>query len=343
MTRGIFKKTSHSETRLSTRRREQERYNHRKALLESFIHLFTPIVRTHKRMDDEQKNLEAEYQDDELCETANVAYRNPNAKPRFNIVYENGPTLVVNKQPGVLTQAPLGVDSIEARVKEFMNLRDERRGKRYLGLPHRLDRPASGLLVFAKHVRAARRLSDQFQERSVTKKYWALVSGIVKEDAGEWRDYMRKIPGRAEAEIISPIKPDAREAILHFRVVERFNSFTWLEIELETGRTHQIRLQCSTRGFPLLGDELYGSQVPFGPQYEDGRERAIALHSREMTFVDFVSKTRVTLIAPLYSPWKDWIRPENEEFVEETFLKPEPFVTGIFGEDADASGKSEDL
>ncbi len=263
---------------------------------------------------------------------------NHDIKPRFNIVYENGPTIVVNKQPGVLTQAPPGVDSIEARVREFFNLREGRVGKRYLGLPHRLDRPASGLLVMTRHVRAARRLSDQFQERSVTKKYWALVEGIVSEDHGTWYDYMRKIPGRAESEIVSPTRPDAREAILHFRVLKLFEKTSWLEIELETGRTHQIRLQCSSRGFPLLGDELYGSSIPFGEQFEDCRERAIALHSREMSFVDFLRKERVTLHAPLYSAWREWVdAPDGEAFIDEMFLTPKPFTTKIFGDVDDSS------
>ncbi len=287
-------------------------------------------------------NLSPAPQDENFEDEAsfNGSFLHPEVKPRLNIIYENGPTIVLNKQPGVLTQAPPGVDSIEARVKEFNNLRDGRSGKRYLGLPHRLDRPASGLLVMARHVRAARRLSDQFQERSVTKKYWALAGGHIAEDSGTWYDFMRKIPGRPEAEIISPMHPDAREAILHFRVLARFEKATWLEIELETGRTHQIRLQCASRGVPLLGDEQYGSTIPFGEQFEDGRERAIALHSRELAFVDFLTKERVTLHAPLYSPWRDWVdAPEGETFVEEMFLKPEPFVTNIWGAD-DSEGPS---
>ncbi len=261
----------------------------------------------------------------------NTSWPNPNVKPRFHILYEVGPTIIINKQPGILTQAPVGIDSIETRVKDFMNQRENRSGKRYLGLPHRLDRPASGVLVFAKHARAAKKLSEQFEERSVSKKYWALVSGLVPEDEGTWRDYMRKIPGRAEAELIPPIHPDAREAILHFRSLGRFKNATWLEIQLETGRTHQIRLQCSSRGFPLLGDELYGSTVPFGRQYEDGRERAIALHARELTFVDFSTKQKTTVRAPLYAPWSKWIYLRGEPFVEELFLETEPFTTDVYG------------
>ncbi|MBR3218432.1 MAG: RNA pseudouridine synthase, partial [Thermoguttaceae bacterium] len=136
-------------------------------------------------------------------------------------------------------------------------------------VPHRLDRPASGVIVFAKHVRAARRISDQIAARLVKKTYWALVSGTVPEESGTWTDYMRKIPGRAESEILSPIHPSAREAILHFQTRRRLDTalgpVTWLEITLETGRTHQIRLQTSSRGFPILGDTLYGSAAAFGP------------------------------------------------------------------------------
>lgn len=244
---------------------------------------------------------------------------NPDAEPRFHLLYEVGPTIVVNKQPGILTQAPPGVDSLEVRVKDFMNRRENRDGKRYLGVPHRLDRPASGVIVFAKHARAARKFSDQFEERTIRKTYWALAQGNVPEDSGVWRDYMRKIPGRAEAELIPPIHPDAREAVLKFEVLKRLNGATWLQIQLETGRTHQIRLQCSSRGFPLLGDALYGSTVPFGEQFDDERERAIALHSREITFVDPTTKEKTTLRAPLYAAWRDWVEVDGETFVDELF------------------------
>lgn len=261
---------------------------------------------------------------------------------RFHIIYEVGPTIVVDKQPGVLTQAPAGVDSIEFRVKEYMNLSTGQVGKRYLGLPHRLDRPASGALAFTKNARAARRMSEQFEEHTVTKKYWALVDGVVQEDSGYWYDYMRKIPGIPKAEIVSPILPDAREAILHFKVIKRYPDTTWLEIQLETGRTHQIRLQCASRGFPLLGDALYGSTRPFGPQYEDERERAIALHSRELTFIDYTTRKETRIVAPLYSIWKDWTQIPGEKYLEEMYLKAKPFTTDIFGTERKSATHSVD-
>lgn len=226
----------------------------------------------------------------------------------FRILYEEGPVLAVNKESGILTQAPAGIDSLEARVKAFLIRRENKPGGCYLGIPHRLDRPASGAILFAKHVRAANRLSEQFRARTVEKKYWALVAGRVPEEEGEWVDYMRKIPGRAEAELIAPIHPDAREAILHFHVIGRYTfpqygEVTHLEVELGTGRTHQIRLQTSSRGFPILGDAQYGSTIPFGEQFEDERLNAIALHSRKMSFSHPMTRERVTLVASLPEAW----------------------------------------
>ncbi|MGI5832596.1 MAG: RluA family pseudouridine synthase [Thermoguttaceae bacterium] len=226
----------------------------------------------------------------------------------FNILYEEGPVLAVNKESGILTQAPAGIDSLEARVRAFLIRREEKPGGCYLGIPHRLDRPASGVILFAKHVRAANRLSEQFRTRTVEKKYWALVSGCVPDDEGEWIDYMRKTPGRAEAELIAPIHPDAREAILKFRVLGRLThpepgDVTHLEIELETGRTHQIRLQASSRGYPILGDSQYGSTVSFGEQFNDERLNAIALHSRKISFDHPMTRERVALTAPLPQAW----------------------------------------
>src|SRR3954468_9790405 len=102
------------------------------------------------------------------------------ATPELDILYDDGPCLVVNKPAGVLTQAPEGIDSMEVRVKAFYREREGKEGNIYLGLPHRLDRPGAGGIVFARHVRAAQRLSRQFEDRTVTKVYWAIVEGNVQ-------------------------------------------------------------------------------------------------------------------------------------------------------------------
>ena len=222
----------------------------------------------------------------------------------FDILTEQGPCLVVAKPGGLLTQAPLPIDSLELRIKQFLKTRDEKPGRVYLGVPHRLDRPVSGVVVVAKHVRAARRICDQFQDRSVAKVYWAFVEGQVEPDAGTWVDHVRKIPDQPLAEVVEPNHPDAREAVLHYRVRHRDQTGSWLEIELETGRMHQIRLQASVRGYPILGDATYGSQVPFGPATDDPRQRWIALHARSLDFLHPMSRERVSVVAPLPDWWQ---------------------------------------
>jgi RluA family pseudouridine synthase len=223
--------------------------------------------------------------------------------PDFSILYEEGPVLAVNKPPGLLTQAPPGIDSIESRIKNFLILREKKPGKCYLGVPHRLDRPASGVMVFCKHVRAARRVSEQFEHRQVEKTYWACVEGNVEPKEGTWEDYLRKIPDQAMAEVVSPIHPAAREAILHYRVLDDFAWGSWLEIRLETGRTHQIRVQASSRGHPILGDHQYGAERPFGEAFPDKRLRAIALHARSLAFWHPMTREPKTVIAPVSKDW----------------------------------------
>ncbi len=202
----------------------------------------------------------------------------------FQILYEEGPCLVVNKPPGLLTQAPPGIDSLELRIKNFLKLRGHPYDFVYLGVPHRLDRPASGAIVFCTKRRAARRLAEQFEQRLVNKIYWACVEGHVAPQTGDWQDYIRKAPGNPQAEILAPGLPQARLAVLHYRVLGTGPWGSWLEVRLETGRTHQVRIQAASRGHPLLGDAQYGSTIPFGPQHEDRRLRAIALHARTLEF-----------------------------------------------------------
>ena len=219
------------------------------------------------------------------------------------ILYQEGPCFVVAKPAGILTQAPADIPSIERSVRQLIREREGKTGNFYLGVPHRLDRPVSGALVLARHVRACRRLSEQFAERSVGKIYWAVVEGMVQPAEGAWTDYMRKIPGRAKAEIVPFDHPDAREARLTYRVLEETAFGSLLEITLETGRMHQIRLQAKARGFPVLGDTRYGSVHPFGVQHDDPRLRSIALHGRVLSFQHPMTRDSVTVEAPLTVDW----------------------------------------
>jgi 23S rRNA pseudouridine1911/1915/1917 synthase len=220
----------------------------------------------------------------------------------FDILYENGPCLAICKPPGVLTQAPPGIDSMVVRIRAYLQAR-ECTNDVYLGLPHRLDRPASGVMIFGTDLRTTRKLSDQFERRRIHKVYWACVEGRVSPESGTWEDYLYKIHGLSQAQVVSPGHPEARRAVLHYRVLQTADWGSWLEIELETGRTHQVRVQAASRGHPVLGDAQYGSTVPFGPQHEDIRERAIALHARSLTFRNPATREDVTVVAPLAEYW----------------------------------------
>lgn len=245
----------------------------------------------------------------------------------LEILYDNGPCLVINKRAGILTQAPAGIDSLEVQVKAFYREREGKEGSIYLGLPHRLDRPVSGAIVFARHVRAAQRISTQFENRTVTKVYWAVVEGDVAGDEGTWTDHLHKRHGMSQSIVVPAEDPRGKIAILRYRVLGRGRvaepswlgpidvatstgpsqdgsaMYTWLEVELETGRTHQIRVQCASRGHAVIGDSQYGSTMPFGEQFEDERLRGIALHARQLGFNHPMTNEAVDVIAPTPTAW----------------------------------------
>ena len=225
----------------------------------------------------------------------------------FSILHRDGPCIVVNKPGGLLTQAAPHIDSLSLRIKAYLKELEQKTGNVYLGMPHRLDRPVSGALVVARHVRAARRLSKQFEERAVGKRYWAWVDGLIDEETGRWEDHVRKIPDVAMAEVVAADHPDAKQARLQYRVLARGEDSTLLEIELETGRMHQIRLQAGSRGFPIRGDRQYGSERPFGPETDDGRARWIALHARSLSFLHPMHREPVHVECPLPGWWpNEW-------------------------------------
>jgi 23S rRNA pseudouridine1911/1915/1917 synthase len=233
-----------------------------------------------------------------------------NAPQGFEIIYENGPVLGVVKPAGVATQAPAPFESLETRIKDYLREREGKTGNLYLAVPHRLDRPVSGAMVFARHVRAARKISTQFEERRVKKTYWALVAGAVTPERATWTDHLRKVYGHPQAEVVPADHPEGREAVLHYEVRGQGRSpsgevISWLQVHLETGRTHQVRIQAASRGWQILGDELYGSQIPFGPVVVEPREHAIALHARSLALLHPMTQVPIELVAPVPGYWNE--------------------------------------
>ncbi len=223
----------------------------------------------------------------------------------FEILLEDDACLAVVKPSGVATQAPPGIDSLEVRIKAYLASPGQPLADIYLGIPHRLDRPVSGAMIFAKTRRAARQFSKQFERRRVKKLYWAAVERIVEPLEGTWTDYLLKIYGQPRALLVDHSHPEGQEAILRYRTLGFHRCGSWLEIELETGRTHQVRVQASSRGYPILGDAHYGSRIPFAEQHEDERLRAIALHARSLTFFHPTTREKITLDAPLSEAWSE--------------------------------------
>lgn len=239
------------------------------------------------------------------------------------ILYESKECLVINKPPGILVQAPPGVPSLVEMLRDFLASREQPRTGIYLGVPHRLDRPVTGAILFTRHSRATRRITEQFESRMIRKIYWAVVEGCVESNIGVWRDFVRKIPNEPQAEIVPESHPDARHALLNYRVMQRWENLTWLEIHLETGRMHQIRIQASSRKHAILGDWQYGSSIDLAPDESDPRLKPIALHAREMTFLHPMSFETLRVIAPLPAYWRR-ISPVFAEFEATSAHEHEP-------------------
>jgi 23S rRNA pseudouridine1911/1915/1917 synthase len=230
----------------------------------------------------------------------------------LDILYEDNHLLAVAKPAPLLTQGvPPGVPTLEALAKAYLKEKYRKAGNVYLGIPHRLDRPVSGVIVFARNTKAARRLAEQFQAHEVRKVYRALVepsaAGELPPEGGTWRDWLLKVKEESRTECVAPETPDAKQATLHFRRLRAAPDCALLEIEPETGRMHQIRVQAASRGWPVRGDTLYGARSSFGPPAEVPRDRVIALHAWSLTFLHPIRYEPMTLTAPLPPAWAGWV------------------------------------
>lgn len=218
------------------------------------------------------------------------------------ILLEEPSFLVLNKPAGLLTQAAPGVPSVQTELTRL--LADRQAGVQpFVGLPHRLDRGTTGTLLVARNERSLKRFGLQFQSRKVEKRYWAVCEGEFASPTGTWVDFMRKIPERPVAEIVAADHPEARQAILHYQVVASEAGLTWIEVQLETGRMHQIRLQAASRGYPVVGDWCYGAASRWGIADPEGRWQQFALHARSITFRHPLTGIPVLVEAPVNDPW----------------------------------------
>ncbi len=215
----------------------------------------------------------------------------------MDILFEDRHVLVVNKPPGLATMGlPAGKPTLLTRLKEFLRNRDAKAGNVYLGIVSRLDVPVGGAVLVAKTSKAAARLAEQFRLRSVNKTYWAVVEDGPRVREGRLRHWLRGDPRFRRVQVSHRGDPDALEAALLVRRLAAQNGLVLLEIELETGRKHQIRVQLSVEGMPILGDRKYGSRRPFGA--------GIALHARRLAFRHPIDDRLIQVTAPLPPAWR---------------------------------------
>jgi 23S rRNA pseudouridine1911/1915/1917 synthase len=215
------------------------------------------------------------------------------------ILYEDPHLLVVNKPAGLATQGPGGLSAtVEAEVRRHLRPVDP--ASVYLGTVHRLDRPVSGAILWAKTPKAARRVAEQFAHREAQKEYWALVSGRPEPPTGRWEDWLcLEDTGLDRVQLCRLGTPRARPAVTRYAVgpgARLPEGWTWLRLWPETGRRHQLRVQAAARGLPIVGDRLYGSPEAF--------PLGIALHARWLTIRHPVLDQPMTFEAPLPSTWE---------------------------------------
>jgi 23S rRNA pseudouridine1911/1915/1917 synthase len=225
----------------------------------------------------------------------------------MDILCEDGPLIAVNKPAGMICQgAPPGVASLIDEVKKYLKQKYAKPGNVYLGVVHRLDRPVSGVVVFSRNSKCAARLAKQFREREVQKVYLAAVSPAPQPPEGVLVDWLRRIEGDVQkVDIVPAGAAGSQEATLTYRTLQRRGPIALLEIELGTGRMHQIRVQLAGRGWPIVGDGRYGSKIPFGSRNGDEHEQAIALHAHRLTLRHPIRYDEVVLTAPLPPMWRE--------------------------------------
>ncbi len=217
----------------------------------------------------------------------------------LEVLYEDNHLLAVVKPAGLPTMGtPPGRPTLLSLAREYVKRRYDKPGNVYLGVVSRLDAPTTGVVLLARTSKAARRLTEQFRSRSVQKLYWALVEGHIQPTRGKCEDWVNQDERHRRMHIVGPTIPGAKQARLAYRRLEVIGEDSLLEVELETGRKHQIRLQLAERGYPILGDRKYGSvrRWPLG----------IALHARRLVVQHPVRDERLEFLAPLPDVWRNF-------------------------------------
>ncbi len=211
----------------------------------------------------------------------------------MTVVYEDNHIIVVNKTASEIVQADKTGDvPLSETIKQYLKEKYQKPGNVFIGVTHRLDRPVSGLVIFAKTSKALTRLNEMFRAGEVKKTYWAVVKNAPQEPEGELQHFLVRNEKQNKSYAYDKETPNSKKAILDYRLMGRSENYYLLEINLKTGRHHQIRCQLAKMGWPIKGDLKYG----FPRSNPDG---SICLHARRVQFIHPVSKELIELEAPL--------------------------------------------
>jgi 23S rRNA pseudouridine1911/1915/1917 synthase len=213
-------------------------------------------------------------------------------KENLLVLFEDNHIIIVNKRAGDITQGDKTGDApLSDVVKEYLKDKYHKEGNVFLGVVHRLDRPTSGVIIFAKTSKSLERLNKLLRDKKIQKTYWAVVKNHPEKEKDTLINFLKKNSTNNKSAVYPQEIKGSKEAILHYEVKKKLDNYTLLEINLETGRHHQIRSQLAAIGFPIKGDLKYGFP-------RSNKDESIHLHARKIEFIHPVSKEPIAIIAP---------------------------------------------
>ncbi|HEY1039125.1 MAG TPA: RluA family pseudouridine synthase [Bacteroidia bacterium] len=210
----------------------------------------------------------------------------------IEVLYEDNHIIAINKRPSDIVQGDkTGDEPLSEKVKQFLRAKYDKPGDVFCGVVHRIDRPVSGVVLFAKTSKALSRLNELFRTKDITKTYWAVVKNKPKEMEGTLIHYMIKDEAKNKSRAYAEPRKGALKSELHYKIIAKTDTYFLLEVNPITGRHHQIRVQLSTMGSPIKGDIKYGFD-------RTNKDASIHLHARKIEFTHPVKQTPMCIIAP---------------------------------------------
>ena len=208
------------------------------------------------------------------------------------ILYEDNHLLIVNKRSGELVQGDRTGDKPLVEIaKDYIKTEFNKPGEVFLGIPHRIDRPTSGIIVFSRTSKSLSRMTGLFRDKEVEKRYWAIVSTKPPKNSGRLTNMLLRNPKQNKSYVHNGNSKDAKEAVLDYSLIGKSDRYYLLEINLHSGRHHQIRCQLANIGSPIKGDLKYGYD-------RSNKDASISLHARSISFIHPVKKEEIKIIAP---------------------------------------------